>query len=313
MISLFLLIKNFLKEDFEWKSYLFLTFFLAVSIYYNYKYDFEDSILDSYASSKLYTLYVALFYGFAFVTVMIFTFVFKKQANKLREMNTWLKVLLVIISIAFLTSYKIPFIFDNTVTDPHEVYLVNKIIRMSSTLLLGLLTIPMLMYVLKSGSAPYFGITFKKPELKPYVIMLLIMMPLLIWASYQEGFQKQYPNMKFWMLNSPFGLSTFQIGIIYEFFYGMSFIATEVLFRGLLIIGLSKVLGKDVLLPAVAVYAFIHFGKPMPETIGSIFGGYILGVIALKKKHILGGIMIHMGVAISMDILAIAQHYKVMP
>ena len=30
-----------------------------------------------------------------------------------------------------------------------------------------------------------------------------------------------------------------------------------------------------------ATYAALHFGKPMGETISSIFGGYILGVIAL--------------------------------
>ena len=70
-----------------------------------------------------------------------------------------------------------------------------------------------------------------------------------------------------------------------------------------------KLLGKEAVLPMVSMYAFLHFGKPLGETIGSVFGGYILGVIALKKEHIFGGFIIHVGVAYLMEITAFWQHY----
>ena len=73
---------------------------------------------------------------------------------------------------------------------------------------------------------------------------------------------------------------------------------------------MASVLGKDAILPMVATYAFLHFGKPMAETIGSIFGGYILGIIALQTRSIIGGVIIHMGVAIAMDLAAYIQHFK---
>ena len=73
---------------------------------------------------------------------------------------------------------------------------------------------------------------------------------------------------------------------------------------------MAKILGKDAVLPMVVTYAFLHFGKPLGETVGSIFGGYILGVIALRTKHIFGGCIIHIGVAYLMEVMALWQHYR---
>ncbi|MDP6435740.1 MAG: hypothetical protein QGG46_00705 [Gammaproteobacteria bacterium] len=68
-------------------------------------------------------------------------------------------------------------------------------------------------------------------------------------------------------------------------------------------------LGKDCILPMVALYTSIHFGKPLGECLGSIFGGYILGVIALYTRNIWGGTIIHIGVALTMELAAHLQHY----
>ena len=86
--------------------------------------------------------------------------------------------------------------------------------------------------------------------------------------------------------------------------YISDFLSTELFFRGLLVIGLSKMLGKNVVLPMVAAYATLHFGKPMGETISSVFGGYILGIIALYSRNIWGGVFIHGGIAFLMEVFA---------
>jgi hypothetical protein len=67
---------------------------------------------------------------------------------------------------------------------------------------------------------------------------------------------------------------------------------------------MAKLLGKDAVLPMVATYVVLHFGKPMGETISSIFGGYILGILALYSKNIWGGIFLHGGTAFLMEIFA---------
>jgi membrane protease YdiL (CAAX protease family) len=52
----------------------------------------------------------------------------------------------------------------------------------------------------------------------------------------------------------------------------------------------------------------IHFdGKPMPETLGAIGAGLILGTLAMRTKSIWGGVLIHMGVALTMDVFAVSQ------
>jgi len=57
----------------------------------------------------------------------------------------------------------------------------------------------------------------------------------------------------------------------------------------------------------VAAYAVLHFGKPLGESIGSIFGGYILGIIALYSRNIWGGVFVHGGIALLMEIFAFLQ------
>ncbi|OBX20138.1 hypothetical protein BAA08_14935 [Bizionia sp. APA-3] len=61
----------------------------------------------------------------------------------------------------------------------------------------------------------------------------------------------------------------------------------------------------------VALYVFFHVGKPTGEIIGSIFGGYLLGIISLHSKSIIGGIIIHIGVAFLMDFMAIIQKFDI--
>jgi hypothetical protein len=87
----------------------------------------------------------------------------------------------------------------------------------------------------------------------------------------------------------------------YELAYGFDFISTEYFFRGFLVIGLYRYLGPQVLLPMAASYAVLHFGKPMAEAISSLFGGYILGVIAIHHRSIWGGVVVHVGLAWMME------------
>jgi len=49
----------------------------------------------------------------------------------------------------------------------------------------------------------------------------------------------------------------------------------------------------------------IHFGKPLPETIGAIFAGIVLGSMSLKSNSIWLGVLLHFSVAISMDFFAV--------
>jgi membrane protease YdiL (CAAX protease family) len=54
-------------------------------------------------------------------------------------------------------------------------------------------------------------------------------------------------------------------------------------------------------------YLMIHFPKPWLEATGAILFGMFLGVLALRSRSIWGGVFVHAGVAVSMDIAALLQ------
>ena len=45
--------------------------------------------------------------------------------------------------------------------------------------------------------------------------------------------------------------------------------------------------------------------EPLPETLGAIFAGLSLGVLALLTRSIWLGVAIHVSVAVSMDLLSL--------
>lgn len=147
----------------------------------------------------------------------------------------------------------------------------------------------------------------KQPDYKPYLLLLCLMIPVIYWASLQPDFLKSYPSYKSNMAYQYLKIPEWLTAVVFEIAYALDFVNVELLFRGFFVIGISKVLGKDALLPMMVTYAFYHFGKPMAETIGSIFGGYILGVIALYSRSIWGGIIVHVGVAMLMELAAFLQ------
>ncbi|PIP54606.1 MAG: hypothetical protein COX07_04410 [Bacteroidetes bacterium CG23_combo_of_CG06-09_8_20_14_all_32_9] len=128
-------------------------------------------------------------------------------------------------------------------------------------------------------------------------------------ASFSSDFLYTYPTFKPWVTGNAFGLEKWQMGGIYELFYSVDFITVEMIFRGALVLGMIKLIGKDCILPMISVYCFLHFGKPIGEAISSIFGGYFLGVIAINTQSVLGGSILHIGVALMMEIFAYSQHF----
>ena len=69
--------------------------------------------------------------------------------------------------------------------------------------------------------------------------------------------------------------------------------------------GLRRALGANAIFVMIVPYCMIHYGKPMPETLGAIGAGLILGTLAMRTRSIWGGVLIHVGVAMTMDVLAL--------
>lgn len=131
-----------------------------------------------------------------------------------------------------------------------------------------------------------------------YIGMFAIVLPALFVVGNTDSFQRTYPFYK------QAGRSAFDF-FMWEFAYIAQFLSLEFFFRGFLVHGLKHRMGMYCVLVAVMPYCMIHFGKPMPETLGAIFAGLALGTLSLFTRSIWLGVAIHVSVAISMDIIAL--------
>ena len=162
-----------------------------------------------------------------------------------------------------------------------------------------LLPVFLLWKIKDSKTMTFYGISPIK-DIKPYLLMIGIMIPLIALASTQPDFLKMYPRtaiVSSWELQ-PKGI----FYTIHEVFYSLDFITVEFFFRGFLILSMVKLCGKQCIVPAACFYCCIHLGKPMGEAISSFAGGLLLGIISYHTKSIWGGFIIHLGIAGLMEL-----------
>ena len=154
------------------------------------------------------------------------------------------------------------------------------------------------------------GLTRRNNSLAPYFLLLLILLPLIALAATQQDFQQVYPKLKNLAFLDGVAHPAWPWKLLYELSYGLDFLGIELFFRGLLVIALLRFAGTDAILPMAAFYCTIHFGKPLGECISSFVGGLILGVLAANTRTILGGLIIHLGLAWLMEIGGwLGHHY----
>ncbi len=162
-----------------------------------------------------------------------------------------------------------------------------------------LISIFIIWQIKDKNNQPFYG-TKKLDTVKPYLWMLLIMVPLIALASTQKDFLHMYPKVKF--------LNEMDIGkdkwryLIYELCYGFDFVSIEFFFRGFLILSLIKICGTHCIIPIACFYCIIHFGKPMGEAISSFFGGMLLGIVSYRTQSVWGGLLVHLGIAWLMEL-----------
>lgn len=288
--------------------------FITVCIIINYRLDFEDSIIDSYSGSPIKWLWMFLFHGFPFFSVCLILFAFGKEKEWLRSRNYWFKFFIGFGLLALDRS----FYGFNVLTEylpQMEFPFVIRCLNWASSLIL--VVVPMLLlYPLleKDSDRNWYGLLWRKFDPKPYLFLLLIAAVFIGLGSFLSEINEYYPRYRtsganLYLSHNP-EMSESWLVAIYEFCYGSNFISVELIFRGFLIFAFTRTLGGYAVLPMVATYAFLHFGKPLGETISSIFGGYVLGIISYNSRNIWGGIFIHLGVAWLMELFGWLQSLR---
>jgi hypothetical protein len=302
---------SYIRETFSWKVYGYVALFLILTISLNFTLGIDDYIEYSFFGGPLGVLAFFVLYCLAYYGVAIPILFMVGRQEKLRSSEFWWKsaLLIGIMAMRRANFLHLDWSLGGTTSYDDYVYSAYIVLQLNKTLFT---IVPLILLKLlwdRRNVAGLYGLSFKRFDVKPYLWFLLGMVPLIAWASFQGDFQEAYPRFKPWQAMSAFGMGEAGMATGFEVAYGLNFVSLELLFRGAMILGMVHLLGKECVLPMVALYASIHFGKPLGECLGSIFGGYILGVFALYSKNIWGGTIIHIGVALFMEAGAYLQHY----
>jgi membrane protease YdiL (CAAX protease family) len=133
-----------------------------------------------------------------------------------------------------------------------------------------------------------------------YLLLLLPVSVFAVLASFREDFAAHYP------FYGQAGRSWSDL-LAWEAIYILQFIGVEFFFRGFLLNALRIPLGSLSIAVMCLPYLMLHFPKPWLEATGAIGFGFFLGILALQSRSIWGGVLVHVGVALSMDMAALWQ------
>jgi len=78
--------------------------------------------------------------------------------------------------------------------------------------------------------------------------------------------------------------------------HALGMFAWEFLFRGYMLFGLEKSIGKSAIFVQAIPFVLLHLGKPFLETLACIPGGFILGYVAYRTRSFLPCFIIHFGI-----------------
>lgn len=139
-----------------------------------------------------------------------------------------------------------------------------------------------------------------------YLGMYLIILPFVLWMSHRDSFQATYPFLEPAAVDGVLNDAYWKRFWIWQCFYALQFVSLEFFFRGFMVHGTRRVFGIGSIYVMTIPYCMIHFGKPLPETLGAIIAGLVLGFMSLKTRSIWLGCASHMAVAMTMDFSALS-------
>lgn len=273
-----------------------ITLYTALFVFINYHFGLDEQIRkNSFFAVKLLSWYAVFLCAFG----IPYGIQYLLMPSGLTITSTFLFLLLAApLLFAFKISYGASFSFS---TDADANRYWNQVAYWPALLLI-LFFFLISWWKYRDADQPFYGYKIKGIRWRPYFTLLLLMVPLVLLAAAQPDFRAMYPKLQSITGESGIGAVPVWKKILYELSYGTDFITIETFFRGFLVLGFIKWAGKDAILPMACFYCTIHFGKPLGECISSYFGGILLGILVCHTRSILGGLLVHLGIAWLMEV-----------
>lgn len=136
-----------------------------------------------------------------------------------------------------------------------------------------------------------------------YVGLFAAVLPFVLHAAAAPAFLERYPLARD-ILRPDGTVLAWQFGL-YQIAYIGVFVAGESFWRGLLTFGVARDVGVYGIALMLVPYVTAHYGKPLPETLGALAAGSVLGWLALHHRSVWLGVGLHYAVALTMDVAAL--------
>jgi len=295
---IFKYIRDFYQNEFKLVYFLLVLCLLGIYIYLNYWHSLENRFAAGGKTKWGAFLGYYLLYFIPFATAFFLQLLFYKNCHYYQSYWFWIMLFLAPAFFSFRVYFHYQEVFIERAWggDAQIFWLkcLNWIVRAFAVII----PVFIIWFIKDKNNQPFYGTTALS-NIRPYLIMLLIMIPLILLAATQDDFLQMYPKAKFIAaLDLPKKKLHY---IIYELCYGFDFISIEFFFRGFLILSLLKICGPHCIVPVACFYCTIHFGKPMGEAISSFWGGLLLGIVSYNTQSIWGGLIVHLGIAWLME------------
>jgi hypothetical protein len=309
-------IRAYLRADFKPALYLATALWVGLLIAINYTFRVENDLIDQQPYSPWRPVWYFGMYATAYYGAFWLWSTSHHRRDIWRNHWFWLHTLVALVAYSYYAGFTAFADLAQRFTDYRLYVYVFKVLSNTHSILTIVLPLGLYYLLIDKPANGFYGMQPKRKGLLVYASLLALMVPIITYASFQPDFLQAYPTYRNSGAHDILDVPEWVTALGYELAYGWDFVPTELLFRGFLVIGLSRILQRDAptttawtgpVLPMIVWYASIHFGRPLGETLSSLFGGYILGVLALSTRSIWGGLFIHIGIAWLMEAAAFLQ------
>ena len=298
---------GFIKKDFLLSKYLFAAVLAVLIIIAQMKFNIYDIIIAPTYDSGTSMLRIPLIYIAVYFFVLIPSLAMHSELWRLRRWQVWVfPVILLAIDGAGQGFYGYM-----DWADKHGIGVKGKAyLQLVGSFMFRSVFIVLMLCIfrkLTDGRFGLFGLKRSSKYLRVYALVYVLLLPMFLLVSFTPQFLSFYPKMDIASFDGAMGWERWQLIGLFELFYANDFIGVEGMFRGALVIGMARWLGCRAVLPMALAYMCIHLGKPDLELCSSVIGGYILGILAWRTRHLWGGIIIHLGIAMFFEVVGITR------
>jgi hypothetical protein len=311
MAKLIYYLKNYWTTHFNFSFYLTTFLFLSAGVFINYFFHLRSYLYLIQYEWIRWPINSAI-QGFPFLMICGFMYIFGLNKVWVKSKEFWLLFFVGFGLVGFTQSR----LLNNFYSEfrVFSYYYSDTVLWMINRVFFTIVPLLFFYYFYersKDNSKSWYGLKFKDTDFKPYFILIGIVFIGVGIGSFLSDLSNYYPlfnRIKIEEFAKVYDLPKEFLVLFFQLNYACNFVDVEFFYRGFLVMGFARVLGGHAVMAMVGSYVFLHFGKPMSETISSAFGGYIIGVFAFYSNRIWGGVILHIALAWSMEFFGWLQN-----